>query len=98
MSINICLLYVDCIGWCIKLTASCEKYIDDAGDIIWETSCWCQGDCCLCMWDGQLDDGVDGRITYVNGRRACTWILQIMRISDIWNVLEKEMRGEYEWA
>jgi len=50
------------------------------------------------MWDGQLDDGVDGRITYVNGRRACTWILQIMRISDIWNVLEKEMRGEYEWA
>ena len=42
-------------------------------------------------WGGQWDGGVDGRRTYVGGRRACSWISQTMRIGEIWKVLEKEM-------
>ena len=35
--------------------------------------------------------GVDGRRTYIGGRRACSWISQRMRIGEIWKVLKKEM-------
>ena len=45
------------------------------------------------MLGGQWDGGVDGRRTYVGGRRACSWISQIMRIGEIWKVLEKETGG-----
>ena len=38
-----------------------------------------------------LDDGVDGRMTYVGRSIAYTWISQTMRIGNIWKVLEKEI-------
>ena len=34
---------------------------------------------------------VDGRMTYLGSSIAYTWILQTMRIGNIWKVLEKEI-------
>ena len=43
-------------------------------------------------WGRVLDDGVDGRMTYVGRGIVYIWISQTMGIGDIWKVLEKEMR------
>jgi len=40
---------------------------------------------------GQWDDGVDGRMTYVGGRSACSWISETISIGEIRKVFEKEM-------
>ena len=52
-------------------------------------------------WDGVLDDGVNGLMTYVGGRSACTWISPSMGVGDVLKLLEREIgesvKGRRVW-